>query len=453
MRIANETLDEMAHFDALTHLPNRVLLADRIQQAILHAPRRGKSVAVAFLDLDGFKDVNDKFGHVVGDKLLVSLSNRMKATLREGDTLARLGGDEFVAVLSDLSDHNDLEPFLKRLLAVASERVIIEDATLQVSASIGVTIFPQDGSSPEQLLRHADQAMYRAKQSGKNRFHLFDVAGDAAVRSHREQLDLIAHGMRNAEFVLFYQPQVDMLSGNVLGMEALVRWKHPTHGVLGPGHFLPALEEDRLGMDFGDMVLDAALKQLAQWQTVDGYRFKLSVNLFNQQIQDPAFADRLKSMLARYPEHLATNLKLEIVETNALADIAMVSTHMRQCTALGVSFAVDDFGTGYSSLTYLKMLPAQQLKIDQTFVRSMLVDREDLAIMQSVISLAGAFDREVIAEGVETQEQAQALIQLGCTAAQGFGIGKPMPESALGPWLQEWAARQPWARSAGGDRR
>ncbi len=443
MRKANETLDEMAHFDALTHLPNRVLLADRLQQAILHATRREKSVGVAFLDLDGFKEINDKYGHAVGDKLLISLATRLRLTLREGDTLSRFGGDEFVAVLTDLNDQGDLEPFLKRLLAVASERIMIEDISLQVSASIGVTTFPHDGSSPEQLLRHADQAMYNAKQAGKNRFHLFDVASDAAARSHRERLEHVVDGMRQQQFVLFYQPQVNMRSGEVVGMEALIRWNLPSQGVLGPGLFLPVIEDDPLAIAFGDMVLNMAMQQLSGWQQT-GHRFKLSVNLFNQQIQDPAFPARLKSMMDHYPELLPNSLKLEIVETHALTDIAMVSSHMRQCIGMGVNFAVDDFGTGYSSLTYLKKLPAQQLKIDQTFVRDMLTNHEDMAIVQGVVSLASAFDREVIAEGVETVEQARILIQLGCDNAQGFGIAKPMPADVLDVWLREWAHRQPW---------
>ena len=443
MRKANETLDEMAHFDALTHLPNRVLLADRLQQAISHAARREKSVGVAFLDLDGFKAINDQYGHAVGDKLLITLATRLRLTLREGDTLSRFGGDEFVAVLTDLTDPGALEPFLKRMLAVASEPVLIEEISLQVSASIGVTTFPQDGSSPEQLLRHADQAMYNAKQAGKNRFHLFDVASDTAARSHHENLEHVIRGMQQQQFVLYYQPQVNMRSGEVIGMEALIRWNRPSEGVLGPGYFLPVIEEDPLAMAFGDMVLDLAMQQLSGWRQA-GHRFKLSVNLFNQQIQDPEFPARLKSMMDRYPLLLPSSLKLEIVETHALTDIAMVSSHMRQCIDMGVNFAVDDFGTGYSSLTYLKKLPAQQLKIDQNFVRDMLSNREDLAIVQGVVSLASAFDREVIAEGVETVEQARTLIQLGCNNAQGYGIAKPMPAEALTAWLREWTDRQPW---------
>lgn len=444
MRKVNETLDEMAHFDALTHLPNRVLLADRLQQAISHASRREKSVGVAFLDLDGFKEINDKFGHAIGDKLLISLARRLKSTLREGDTLSRLGGDEFVAVLTDLTDPRDLDPFLKRLLAVAAEPMLVEDLTLQVSASIGVTTFPQDGASPEQLLRHADQAMYNAKQAGKNRFHIFDVASDSAIKSHRERLERIVEGMRASQFVLFYQPQVNLRTGEVIGMEALIRWCLPSQAILGPSEFLPVVEDHPIAMEFGDMVLDMGMRQLAHWQQ-HGHRFKLSINLFNQQIQDPAFPARLQSLMGRYPELVTSSLKLEIVETNALNDIAMVSAHMRLCIAMGVNFAVDDFGTGYSSLTYLKKLPAQQLKIDQTFVRSMLTDREDLAIVQGVVSLAEAFEREVIAEGVETVEQARALVQLGCINAQGFGIAKPMPAQALEAWLVQWQTRQPWA--------
>ena len=448
MRRINEQLAEVAHFDMLTHLPNRVLLADRLQQAMAHSLRRSKSLAVAFLDLDGFKDINDRHGHAAGDEFLLAISKRLKSALRDGDTLARIGGDEFVAVMTDLSDERDCEPLLLRLLQAAAEPVQLAGQLLQVSASIGVTIYPQDGASSEQLIRHADQAMYLAKQAGKNRFHLFDVASDAAIRTKREGLEQIVAALRLREFVLYYQPQVNMQSGEVVGMEALIRWMHPQRGVLAPGLFLPLIEDHDLANDIGEMVLDMALAQMAQWRA-QGLNLSVSVNVFSKQLQHEDFVQKLQRMLASHPSVPSFALELEIVETSALQDITQVSALMHACAELGVRFALDDFGTGYSSLTYLKKLPAELLKIDQSFVRDMLEDRDDLAIVEGVIGLSRAFNRKVIAEGVETVAHGRMLLSLGCTLGQGYGIARPMPAADLPRWLSQWQAQQPWAKRLG----
>ena len=439
----NKQLAEVAHFDMLTHLPNRVLLADRLQQAMAHSDRRGKSVAVAFLDLDGFKDINDHQGHAAGDGFLVSIATRLRSALRDGDTLARLGGDEFVAVMTDLVDEHDCEPLLRRLLQVASEPVQVDGNSLQVSASIGVTIYPQDGSSSEQLIRHADQAMYLAKQAGKNRFHMFDVASEAAIRSKRESLEQIAAAIAQRELVLHYQPQVNMQSGEVVGMEALVRWMHPQRGLVSPGEFLPLIEDHDLAIAIGERVLDMALSQMAHWHAA-GLRLLVSVNVFSRQLQQPDFVHKLRLVLASHPTVPSSALELEIVETSALQDITQVSGLMHACAELGVRFALDDFGTGYSSLTYLKKLPAELLKIDQSFVRDMLDDRDDLAIVQGVIGLSKAFNRRVIAEGVETASHARKLLSMGCVLGQGYGIARPMPAGEVEGWLAQWRAQQPW---------
>lgn len=446
MRRINEQLAEVAHFDMLTHLPNRVLLSDRLQQAMAQSVRRGKSVGVAFLDLDGFKDINDQRGHACGDEFLVSISKRLKSALRDGDTLARIGGDEFVAVMSDLADPRDCEPLLQRLLQLAAEPVQIVGHTLQVSASIGVTLYPLDNGSSEQLIRHADQAMYLAKQAGKNRYHLFDVVNDAAIRTKRETLEQIMQACRQQEFVLFYQPQVNMRTGEVIGMEALIRWMHPQRGLLAPGSFLPAVEDHDMALELGQMVLDMALAQMGQWQAI-GLALSVSVNVFSQQLQQGEFVQKLRDLLAAHPAVPPAWLELEVVETSALQDIAQVSSLMHACAELGVRFALDDFGTGYSSLTYLKKLPAELLKIDQSFVRDMLEDRDDLAIVQGVIGLSQAFNRKVIAEGVETVAHGRQLLAMGCELAQGYGIARPMPAAEVPAWLTLWQAQQPWIRS------
>ncbi len=450
MRRINEQLAEVAHFDMLTHLPNRVLLADRLQQAMAHCVRRNKSLAVAFLDLDGFKDINDRYGHAAGDEFLVAIAKRLRSALRDGDTLARIGGDEFVAVMTDLTAEQDCEPLLLRLLQVAAEPLLVSGQSLQVSASIGVTIYPQDGSSSEQLIRHADQAMYLAKQAGKNRFHLFDVASDAAIRIKRESLEQIATAIAQRELVLYYQPQVNMQTGEVVGMEALVRWLHPQRGLLAPSQFLPVIEDHDMAIAIGERVLDMALSQMAQWLAV-GLRMPVSVNVFSKQLQQEDFVHKLRQALAAHPSVPSSALELEIVETSALQDMAQVSGLMHACAELGVRFALDDFGTGYSSLTYLKKLPAELLKIDQSFVRDMLEDRDDLAIVQGVVGLSKAFNRKVIAEGVETVDHGRTLLAMGCVLGQGYGIARPMPAQQVPGWLDQWRAQQPWVRETDAD--
>ena len=450
MRRINEQLAEVAHFDMLTHLPNRVLLADRLQQAMAHCVRRNKSLAVAFLDLDGFKDINDRYGHAAGDEFLVAIAKRLRSALRDGDTLARIGGDEFVAVMTDLTAEQDCEPLLLRLLQVAAEPLLVNGQSLQVSASIGVTIYPQDGSSSEQLIRHADQAMYLAKQAGKNRFHLFDVASDAAIRIKRESLEQIATAIAQRELVLYYQPQVNMQTGEVVGMEALVRWLHPQRGLLAPSQFLPVIEDHDMAIAIGERVLDMALSQMAQWLAV-GLRMPVSVNVFSKQLQQEDFVHKLRRALAAHPSVPSSALELEIVETSALQDMAQVSGLMHACAELGVRFALDDFGTGYSSLTYLKKLPAELLKIDQSFVRDMLEDRDDLAIVQGVVGLSKAFNRKVIAEGVETVDHGRTLLAMGCVLGQGYGIARPMPAQQVPGWLDQWRAQQPWVRETDAD--
>jgi diguanylate cyclase (GGDEF)-like protein/PAS domain S-box-containing protein len=443
MKQHQRQLEHIAHYDALTNLPNRVLLADRLQQALAQSLRRGKSVAVVYLDLDGFKDINDTHGHATGDELLILLAQRMKTALREGDSLARFGGDEFVAVLVDLDSPQDCEPVLARLLRATADAVPLTVDTgmvmAQVSASIGVTVYPQDNADADLLLRHADQAMYLAKQGGKNRYHLFDVAQDVAVNSLRETVENVHTALAQGEFVLFYQPKVNAQRGTVVGVEALIRWQHPERGLLAPGSFLPAIENHPVALDVGYWVLRTATAQMAHWQQ-QGLLLPVSVNVGALQLQQPNFAAGLHMLLDAFPQLPAFSLELEVLETSALDDVPQVSDIMRACHASGVRFALDDFGTGYSSLTYLKHLPAETIKIDQSFVRDMLVDEDDLAIITGVIGLARAFGREVIAEGVETEAHAQRLLAMGCPLLQGYGIARPMPASAVPGWINKWLA-------------
>jgi diguanylate cyclase (GGDEF)-like protein/PAS domain S-box-containing protein len=438
-------LEHIAHYDALTNLPNRVLLADRMKQAMTQAQRREQRIAVAYLDLDGFKDINDQYGHQIGDQLLVSIANSMKQALREGDTLARLGGDEFVAVLLDLHDASDSASMLKRILAAAAIPMQLGELRLQVSASMGVTYFPQKQDlDADQLLRQADQAMYQAKLAGKNRCQVFDAAHDTSLRVHHESVERIRLALERREFCLHYQPKVNMRTGALLGVEALIRWQHPERGLLAPALFLPVIENHALAVDVGEWVMGEALTQIGRWQAL-GLRVAISVNVGARQLQQSNFVERLRAILAQYPQVEPAQLELEILETSALEDVAQVSERIAACAKLGVLFALDDFGTGYSSLTYLKRLQVEYLKIDQSFVRDMLDDPNDLAILEGVIGLALAFKRQVIAEGVETAAHGRALLNLGCDLAQGYGIARPMPAADLPLWIRHWTPDPSWS--------
>ena len=440
---AEEKLERNAHYDQLTDLPNRILLADRVSQAMVQCQRHNRSLAVAYMDLDGFKTVNDTHGHNVGDKLLITVSQRMKEALREGDTLARIGGDEFIAVMVDLEKIEDSEPVLERLLKAAVEPVTVGNAVMLVSVSIGVTLYPQDGVDADQLMRHADQAMYLAKQAGKNRYHLFDTALDSAINVQRESIGDVRLALDRREFVLHYQPKVNMNTNDVIGVEALIRWQHPDRGLDPPLEFLPAIEGHAISVEMGEWVIGTALTQINQWRRI-GVHLPISVNISAYQLQQANFTARLAALLAAHPDVNPNCLELEILETSVLSNISQVSATMKACHALGVGFALDDFGTGYSSLTHLRRLPAYLIKIDQSFVRDMLDDADDLAIVEGVVGLAKAFQREVIAEGVETVAHGVALLRLGCELAQGYGIARPMPAGDIPEWVSTWKADDAW---------
>ncbi|MBB1477177.1 EAL domain-containing protein [Shewanella sp. SG41-3] len=445
MKQHQEQLERIAHYDVLTNLPNRVLLADRLSQAMLQCSRHGQSLAVVFLDLDGFKTVNDAYGHDIGDELLIALSIRMKEALREGDSLSRIGGDEFVAVLADLTKVEDCEPVLERLLLAASESVTVSGVVLNISASIGVTLYPRDNVDADLLMRHADQAMYMAKESGKNRYHLFDTAQDDAVKVQRESLEAIRYALDHHQFVLYYQPKVNMKIGTVVGVEALIRWQHPERGLLSPIEFLPVIENHTMMIEIGEWVIDTALTQIGQWQAMAlDLPVSTSVNIAAVQLMQPGFIQTLTDLLAAHPNVEPRYLELEMLETSALEDVNHVSIIMNDCMSLGVHFALDDFGTGYSSLTYLRRLPASLIKIDQSFVKDMLSNIDDFAIVEGVIALAKSFKRDVIAEGVETVEHGTALLQLGCELAQGYGIARPMPACDIPAWMNNWKPDASW---------
>ena len=449
VRSRTAELERIARYDSLTKLPNRALLGERLEQALVQTRRRGQHLAVVFIDLDGFKAVNDTHGHEAGDYLLITLAERMTGTLRDGDILARLGGDEFVAVLLDLSDVAATAPMLNRLLAAASQPVQYGQARMQVSASLGVTFYSQAQGQAEdleadQLVRQADQAMYQAKQSGKNRFCVFDPDQDHIVRSHHEQMESIRHALAGHEFVLEYQPKVNLRTGAVIGVEALIRWVHPQRGLLPPADFLPMIQDHTLAIEVGQWVIENALLQVERWQQ-DGLNIAVSVNIGVRHLMQADFVQRLRQALDAHPRLKPDCLELELLETSALKDLAHVSQVIQACRSMGVECTLDDFGSGQSSLTCLKRLPVKYLKIDQNFISDMLASSDSLLILIGVLKLASAFDLQVIAEGVETAQHGFMLLELGCELAQGYGIARPMPPDELPAWVKRWKPDPIWS--------
>lgn len=439
-----QQLERITHYDALTGLPNRALFAQRLRQAMAHAHRSKNLLAVVYFDLDGFKGINDRYGHATGDGLLTALAFRMKRALREGDTLARLGGDEFAAVILDLDGNKACLPTLNRLLAAASEEAQIGEVVLRVSTSAGVTLYPQlEDVDADVLLRQAGQAMYQAKLAGRNCFSMFDPNQDVIVRDRHENIEHIRQALDARQFVLYYQPIVNMRTGKLVGAEALIRWQHPERGLLPPGMFLPVIEDHPLIVELGEWVMESALEQMESWLE-EGFDLPVSVNVSALELQKPDFADRLRACLAAHPRVKPSSLELEVVETSAMQDVVRTSQVLAACREIGVSIGLDDFGTGYSSLTYLKRLPANVLKIDQSFVRDMLEEPENLTILEGVLGLAAAFNRQVIAEGVETAEHGLMLLQMGCDLAQGYGIAGSMPAHEFRDWAATWRSDPRW---------
>ncbi len=437
----------MAHYDALTRLPNRVLLAERMRLTLSRSQRTGEMVAICMLDLDGFKAVNDTLGHKAGDQLLREVSRRLGEGIRADDTAARLGGDEFAILLCGLKKISECELVLTRMLTALSQPYQVGEQIARVSASIGVTLFPDDNGDPDLLLRHADQAMYQAKQAGKNRFCFFDPGQNQRIQANQGMLRKIEKAIGSGQFVLFYQPKVNCRRGSVESVEALIRWNHPILGVLSPSEFLPLIEQDDLIITLGDWVIREALRQIVAWRKA-GINLNVSVNVSARQLHQRDFVAHLKEILAEQPPDIAHCIELEVVETAALEDVNVVGDAIRECQAMGLSVALDDFGTGYSSLVHLKRLPANVLKIDQTFVLDMLSDPEDLAIVEGVVGLASAFKRQAVAEGAESIDHVLLLLELGCNLIQGYGVARPMPAEKLTEWMQSFAPDPLWNLSS-----
>ncbi|MFG6665682.1 putative bifunctional diguanylate cyclase/phosphodiesterase [Halomonas sp. HNIBRBA4712] len=426
-------------FDSLTGLPNLHLLTQLIHESLQHAEEKGQCLAVCSLDIDYFQTINERLGAQVGDAILTAFAQRVSHLLFGDDVLARVGGDEFVLLLH----HGVDEAYFEALLGSIRQPLLINGQSIYLTVSLGVTLYPNDYAQGDVLLRHANQAMYRAKQRGRDIYHFFDPDQDRLLRARQQQRQRFQQAIDDDELRLFYQPQIDMRSGAVIGLEALIRWQHPEEGLLPPAAFLPVVEATPLETALGEWVIDAALDQLTRWQAL-GITLTVSVNVSPSHLLVKDFSQRLGECLARYPSIDPALLKLEVLESAAIHDIESALVNMANCQALGIGFAIDDFGTGFSSLTHLRQLPVNLIKIDQSFVRDMLVDHDDMAIVESVIYMANRFKKPMLAEGVETLAHASALLALGCPLAQGYGIARPMPADDVPGWLERWPERLEW---------
>ena len=438
-------IDRAANYDDLTGLPNLQLLKERLHHAQIQADIHQKSLSVGYIDLDGFKAINENFGAEAGDKILCILASRLAQGLRSGDTVARIGGDEFGLILQ--SDNHDA--IYDRILSSINEPVDLggEAGSIVVTASLGITRYPKDNADAEGLIRHADQAVYAAKDKGRNLLHVFDPEQNEHRQQRRAQLIELSRALENKEFELHFQPQVRIADCKVIGFEALIRWNHPHKGLLYPDAFLPSLEASHLEVPLGQWVLEEAVFQMGLWHDA-GEDLSVSINISARHMMDWSFTSYLENYLQCHPAIKPEQITLEVLESTSLEDIKRASDVLARCQELGFRVALDDFGTGFSSLSYLNTLPIDLVKVDKSFVINMLNDSNDRAIVESVIFMGQRFSHPILAEGVETFDHARALSDLGCEYMQGYGVGRPMPAGNVLEWTQQWRKSHPASSEA-----
>jgi diguanylate cyclase (GGDEF)-like protein len=434
----NEMRDELAHqvlHDSLTGLPNRALLADRLVHGLAGSRRRGAQLGVMFLDVDQFKVVNDSLGHTSGDELLKHAADRISTAIRPGDTVARFGGDEFVIVCDDISAV-EAEQIGARVLDSLSQPWLAGSHKMHITASLGIAI-ADDRATPESLLRDSDAAMYRAKERGRGRVELFDETLRSKAEHRLASESALHHALERDEFILYYQPIVDLATGSLAGAEALLRWDCPGRGLVSPDEFIPLAEATGLIVPIGAWVLERACRQLVEWQAIapaqsaaSPDRLSISVNLSVRQVRDAGIVEQVAQVLAATgldPD----DLNLELTESVFMEDVDYFGRTLGSLKALGVHLSIDDFGTGYSSLSYLKQFPVDAVKVDRAFVAGLGVDAHDTALVAAIVAMANALDLDVVAEGVETFEQLVELGKLGVPRAQGFHLARPAPAAAI----------------------
>lgn len=418
-------LDFQAHHDALTGLSNRVLFNDRLRQSIKKAKRNNTNIALFFIDLDYFKEINDSLGHHIGDQLLIIAAQRFQDCIRKEDSLSRLGGDEFTIILENLTDDQDTSLLAEKIITSITEPFNIEENTLYISCSIGISFFPNDGDSVENLLKYADAAMYKAKELGRNDFKFYSEEMTEKARNRVTMVTNLREALDNAEFSVYYQPQINGRNGELIGMEALIRWNHPTLGLVSPAKFIPLAEKTGLIILIDRWVMQTAIKQIAQWYKDGLNPGVLALNLSIKQLQQKDYLPALESICTESNFNYKW-LEFEVTENQIMTNPKEAIATLEQISDKGIKIAIDDFGTGYSSLAYLKHLPIDKLKIDKCFVDGLHLKPEDAGIAQAIIALAKSLKLSVIAEGVETIEQRDFLVENGCDNIQGYFYGKPM---------------------------
>ena len=430
------SLHHLAHHDTLTELPNRLLLADRLKQSIKKAERANVGLAVMFIDLDHFKEINDSLGHSIGDQLLQAVAVRLKETIRKEDTAARLGGDEFTIILEQLEDTKYASILAEKLLIAFKQPLKLREREITITLSIGISLFPEHGRDTETLLRNADSAMYRTKNEGRNGFSLYteDLTQRAVERVLLESA--LRKAIENDGLELYFQPQIDMNNGEVVGSEALVRWVHPEEGLILPGRFIPLAEEIGLIDEIGMWVFRTSCEKIVEWQNSDFFDIKVAINISGRQLLDEKFAHKIRAIIEDTgcrPELL----ELEITEDYLIKHPEKTVSQFNELRDIGMHIAIDDFGTGYSSLTYLKQFPISKLKIDYSFIQDILVDTNDQAITRAIIALGKSLGLTVIAEGVEKKQQHDFVLAEGCDEAQGYYYARPMPELQFLEYIQK----------------
>lgn len=427
---AKKVEHQLIYQDPVTSLPNRQLFNNYLKQALAQARRHSRTVGVLFLDLDGFKRINDTLGHSTGDLLLQNIANRLRECVRESDIVARLGGDEFTVILSEIRNVKDVVKVTKKILASFSSAIISDDHELFITASVGISLFPADGEDIETLVKHAEVAMYRAKMQGKNNYQLFNTNMNATDLNRLKLETSLRRALERDELVVHYQPQADLGTGYVTGVEALVRWQHPEYGLVPPAKFIPLAEDTGLIEPIGEWVLYQACQQNKKWQDEGFPPIRVSVNISARQFRTKNLAKMVSNSLDRIglaPDYLG----LEITESNAMHDVDHTIQMLKLLKEMGIQISVDDFGTGYSSLSYLKRFPIDMLKIDQSFMNNICTDNDAAAIAEAIVALGHSLKLQVLAEGVESNEQLLFLKSLGCDEIQGFHFSKPMPAEDL----------------------